>query len=332
MYGTFLGDLAGTAYFVYFQLAGILLAFCLLKREHFMTRLLMGSVFGSMFIHWLPVLAAFVFDFTLLAHMVAMIPLIPAYGLGIRQIVQNKERRSPEVTTSKVLKCAGEHKWFLIILVTFMMLWINLLFSHSIPLYEDGAIYTGQCTYGDMNMHLGFITSIAVQGKFPPVYSIYPDMLLSYPFLSDSISSSLYVLGASLRYAYILPMVFAMLQIFGSVYLFAQTLWSSKAKAILTLILYFLNGGLGFLYFMDWSYEREYTFADIFTGFYTTPTNLVRNNIRWVNVIADMFLPQRATLFGFAMAFPCMLLLYKAVFQNKKNIFYMPELWQEVFP
>lgn len=321
MYGTFLGNLAGTAYFLYFQLAGIFLAFCLLRREHFMTRLLMGSVFGSLLMHWFPVLAAFVFNFTLLAHMIAMIPLIPVYGLGIRKIVQNKERKSLTITISEILRSVGEYKWFLIILVVFMILWMNLLFSHSIPLYEDGAIYTGQCTYGDMNMHLGFITSIAVQGKFPPAYSIYPDMLLSYPFLSDSISSSLYVLGASLRYAYILPMVFAMLQIFGSVYLFAQMLFSSKAKAILTFIFYFLNGGLGFTYFMDWSYERDYRFTDIFTGFYTTPTNLVSNNIRWVNVIADMFLPQRATLFGFAMAFPCMFLLYKAVFRNKKKYF-----------
>ncbi len=128
-------------------------------------------------------------------------------------------------------------------------------------------------------------------------------------------------MGASLRYAYILPMIAAFAQILGSVYLLAHTLLRSRAKAILTYLFFFLNGGLGFFYFINWSREGGYTLKDIFTGFYTTPTNLVEHNIRWVNVIADMFLPQRATLFGYAVLFPAIWLLYKAVFQERKAYF-----------
>lgn len=321
MFGTIWGNFAGTLYFLYFQLAGILLAFWLLKKENIYTRLLLGSVCGSLLIHWLPILFSFIFDFTLLSHINAMIPLLPVYYLGIKQLLTMRGQKSKVSLSAQLVAGLKAHKCFAILLIVFMFLWVNLLSSHTIPLYEDGAIYTGQCTYGDMNMHLGFITSIAVQAEFPPVYSIFPDTLLAYPFLSDSISSSVYIFGASLRYAYILPMIFAMLQIFGSVYLFAVTLWSSCAKAVLTFLLYFLNGGLGFFYFINWAQEREYAFADIFSGFYTTPTNLVGHNIRWVNVIADMFLPQRATLFGYAMAFPCIFLLYRAVFEKQKKYF-----------
>jgi TctA family transporter len=99
-------------------------------------------------------------------------------------------------------------------------------------------------------------------------------------------------MGASLRYAYILPMVAAFLQILGSVYLLAHTILRSRSKALLTYLFFFLNGGLGFFYFINWSQDGGYTLKDIFTGFYTTPTNLVDHNIRWVNVIADMFLQE----------------------------------------
>ena len=69
------------------------------------------------------------------------------------------------------------------------------LMTHTIPAADNGSFHTGQSTYGDMNMHLGFITSIANQKRFPPEYSIYPGVRLAYPFLCDSISSSLYIWG-----------------------------------------------------------------------------------------------------------------------------------------
>ncbi len=61
-------------------------------------------------------------------------------------------------------------------------------------------------------------------------------------------------------------------------------------------------------------------FTRLFTAFYETPTNLVGEEIRWVNVIVDMMLPQRATLFGWAVLFP-LLLLYRAVFEGERRYF-----------
>lgn len=316
MFGSVLGNLLGTLYFLYFQVVGILVMWRILKKEGPLARLLLGSVTGSVLLQWVPVLFAFVFDFTILSHvlaLVAMLPLLIWAGRGVLKTTGSG--------IGAFLKQASYHKGFLILAGATMVLWVYLLHTHTIPLNENGAMLTGQCTYGDMNMHLGFITSIAVQGTFPPEYSLFPGARLSYPFLSDSISSSIYLMGASLRHAYILPMVAAFLQILGSVYLLAHTLLRSRAKAVLTYLFFFLNGGLGFFYFINWSREGGYTLKDIFTGFYITPTNLVNHNIRWVNVIADMFLPQRATLFGYAVLFPAIWLLYKAVFQDRKEYF-----------
>lgn len=316
MFGSVLGNLLGTLYFLYFQIVGILVMGRILKKEGLLTRLLLGSVTGSVILHWIPVLFAFLFDFTILSHILALIAMFPLLiWAGRSTLTVNRS------STGDALKQISCHKGFLIMAGFTMLLWMYLLYTHTIPLDKSGAMLTGQCTYGDMNMHLGFITSIANQGTFPPEYSLFPGAKLSYPFLSDSISSSIYLMGASLRYAYILPMIAAFGQILGSVYLLAHTILGSQSKAILTYLFFFLNGGLGFFYFINWSREDGYTIKDIFTGFYTTPTNLVDHNIRWVNVIADMFLPQRATLFGYAILFPSIWLLYKAVFQGRKDYF-----------
>ena len=241
MFGSVLGNLLGTLYFLYFQIVGILVMWRVLKKEGALTRLLLGSVTGSVLLQWIPVLFAFVFDFTLLSHVLALVAMLPLLIWGGRG-----KTTTNRLDIRTLLKQASYHKGFLILAGATMLLWIYLLHTHTIPLNEAGAMMTGQCTYGDMNMHLGFITSIANQGTFPPEYSLFPGAKLSYPFLSDSISSSIYLMGASLRYAYILPMVAAFLQILGSVYLLAHSILRSRAKAILTYLFFFLNGGLGF--------------------------------------------------------------------------------------
>lgn len=326
MFGSALGNVCGLLYFVYFQLAGICIMTTYLKKEGPLTKLLLGSVTGSLLLQWLPALFALVFDFGLTAHILAAIVTAFAFGPALFHRTSLKE------WIAEIPSRLRYHGGFFCLLGLTMLLWVYLLHTHTIPLYEDGSIYTGQCTYGDMNMHLGFITSIANQGVFPPDYSLFPGTKLSYPFLADSNSSSIYLLGASLRFAYILPMLVALPQIIGGVYLLSLTLFRSRAKALLTYALYLFNGGLGFFYFIDWAREREFTFEQIFTGFYTTPTNLVDHNIRWVNLIADMFLPQRATLFGYAILIPAIWLLHQAVFENQKKYFLPAGIFASALP
>jgi len=326
MFGSIMGNFTAFTYFFYFQLAGLLLASIWFKKEGSLTKILLGSVIGSLFLQWIPVLLSFFFDFGFLTHILAQLLVLPIFIIGFRK---------RKALIEHVTCCPGRikhHYVFLITLVAFFVLWAYLLHTHTIPLNDTGAMLAGQCTYGDMNMHLGFITSLANQGTFPPEYSIFPGTRLSYPFLSDSISSSLYLMGGSLRLAYILPMLIAFLQVAGGVYLLGISLLGSRAKAMLTFVFFFLNGGLGFSYFLDWSQEDLYTFKDLFGGFYVTPTNLVEENIRWVNMIADMLLPQRATLFGYAVLFPAIWLLYQAVFRGKKKYFLGTGLFASALP
>lgn len=320
----------GIAYYLYFQLTGILLIALYFQHEKASVQLLLGSAAGSLLATWLPILFAFFADFTLSAHALALLITLPVWAAA--WFKRHAFRLSARSFRESFHTFFRGNAAFFCLLTLFLAFWCYLLYTHTLIPGEDGGIYTGQCTYGDMNMHLGFLTSLAGQAAFPPDYSILPGVKLSYPFLSDSISSSLLVLGAPLRLAYLFPMIFAMAQIFCTVYLLARSLFASVSKALLTLLLFFCNGGFGFVYFIGRTEEQGYRFSDIFTGFYTTPTNLIDKNIRWVNIVADMFLPQRATLFGYAALFPALFLLYRAVFCDRKEYFLPAGLFVAALP
>ena len=46
----------------------------------------------------------------------------------------------------------------------------------------------------------------------------------------------------------------------------------------------------------------------------------MQQNIRWVNCIADLLVPQRATLMGWALMLPCLYLLYRFAFAGETRL------------
>ena len=332
MFGSFFGNIFGTLYFLYFQIAGILIMMFFLKKENNLTKIILGSVLGNALLQYIPFLFSLIFDFGFWAHALSFVVLLPVFYLFVRRFVLSKKIDIMAIGAEIRELIFIRYRTVSIVMAAFMLLWFWLLYSHNLRLGSDGIMHTGQCGWGDMNMHLGFITSIAKQKMMPPEYSIYPGNKLGYPFLSDSISSSIYIMGASLRWAYTLPMIFAFAHTLCMFFLIANSFLKSKEKSILALLLYFLNGGFGFAYFLNWSHEGGYKFKDIFTGFYTTPTNLTGENIRFVNIIADMLLPQRATLFGYATLFAAIYLLYKAVFEDRRSYFVVAAVFGSALP
>lgn len=297
----------GILWFLFFQAVGQLIAQRCFRSLELFERVLLGSVCGSTAAMWLPIPFSFLFGFGLASHLcalaaalIASLFLLKVFSLPPREELRQAWRR---------------HRAFAYLLVPFFALCVVLLLSHTLQ-ERGGALYTGQSGWGDMPMHLGFITSIAVQGTFPPEYSILPGERLCYPFLCDSVSSSLYLLGAPLRWAYMIPAFFAFAQVFCGFYLLALAVLKKRLPALLSFVFFFLNGGLGMIYFL-----RRGALRELFLGFYKTPTNLSAENIRWVNVLTDMLLPQRATLFGWAVLFAVLLLLYKTVFCDERKLF-----------
>ncbi|MCR5808941.1 MAG: hypothetical protein K6G56_05210 [Clostridiales bacterium] len=327
-------------YAALFALSGVMAARLLFPKDRLVKQLLFGLTLGLVMLLWLPVLPSFIFGFTLASQVIA---LVIAVGVGVLCAVFGKDRA-----------VTGSFKWkterpLLLTCVPLVLIGVILMCNHYITNASDGSLHVGQCTYGDLCMHLGFITSISVQKTFPPMYSILPDTALGYPFLCDSVSSTFYTLGSTLRFATILPAVYAHIVTVLGVYLLFEDWFKRDSAAVLGTWLFFVGGGFGFAYFFDnaktfagldsgnawsnWLKETMNIYATVpdgspldmgkllMEGWYKTPTNFVDNGLRWVNSIADMIIPQRATLFGWALLFPALQLLRRAVFEKETRFF-----------
>jgi len=303
-----IGNLTAVLYYMFFVISGIIIMFRLLNGQKLsiMFKCLLGSVFGTLEFQWMPIIFAFFMDFTVEAHICALVIQVLVFILVILKTNGGHGFVNTYKKPMEWKRFLWENPASIIIFASFVI-FAYCLNTHTILLNSDGSLHTGQATYGDMNMHIGFITSIAKQHTFPPEYSIYPGIKLAYPFLSDSISSSLYLLGASLRAAYIIPMLVAVMQVFCGFYSFIKFWFKKGSVAFIAFILFFYDGGFGFIHFLN-----KVNFSKNFTEFYFTPTSIGDYNYRWAQIIANMLIPQRATLFGWAVLFPLLAFLYYA--------------------
>ncbi|HPA61123.1 MAG TPA: hypothetical protein PLO90_07400 [Clostridia bacterium] len=308
--------------------AGILIITWLLPRQPLPVRAWLGACLGLFLMMWLPALIAFLRPFDALTQGLSLLALAGLTALARR--FRSPDRPAgfsgQDRQTLKLLACVA---------LPLTLLGLYLQHTHILR-PQDGALHTGQSTYGDLPLHLAIITSLP--GRTLPVdYSILPGVRLGYPFLGDSLSASLLVLGLPLRAAVIVPGVLMMGLVFSGFALLAQRACRSRRAAALATLLVFLNGGLGFLYAFDLAgaslgdpgsnqlqqgvwLER---LQNILQGWYQTPANhaeFQQYNLRWSNLIADMLLPQRTFLAGWTILLPCLYLLVDLQKSQQKDL------------
>ena len=324
------GGLLAFAFMAVFLAAGFLAACRFFgEREPQAVRVAMGAAFGLFLMMWLPALVSFVAGFTPAAQWVALaLALALACALCLRRRRGAPGLRfAPPAWTARGLLCRG-NAVLAATVAPLLVLSLGLLWTHTLAPGADGGLHVGQSTYGDLSLHAGLITSISWQRTFPPNYSLLSGSVpVGYPFLCDSISSSLLSVGAPLRLAYMMPMAAALFSLLAMAYLFFRSWLGSDGKASFATSLFFVGGGFGFAYFFD-LYRQPGggpgKLSQMMSSFYDTPTNYPSVNLRWVNVIADMLIPQRATLFGWAVLVPCLYLLMRAVFDEGRRDYFAP--------
>ena len=316
--------IAAISFTALFAISGIIVSEVVFAKHKFANRLWLGLVVGFLMLTWLPSLFALIFRFTRTAQFLAAAAALIAAIVCIWILIVRKRRgrgRSFRI---------GKDWRVLFIVVPVLVLCAALLNTHILYPHKDGSLWVGQVTYGDLAMHLGFITSIAEQTTFPPQYSIFPGHALNYPFLCETSGASLYQLGATIRQAYIISAFYAFVLVVLGVYRFFEQWLKRRSRAVFATVLFFFGGGFGFFYFFDLSksggllpgvlHTSGQTVSQmLLDGFYQTPTNIPALGLRWVNPIVDMLIPQRATLFGWAFLFPCLYLLHGLAFEKKSE-------------
>ena len=304
-----------------YLLCGCALMDALLPRRNRLIRLWLGLCCGLILMMWLPTLYAFFIDFTLTAQLLGLATCAVPAALGLFAA-----RRIPRERAFTDMPL-----WLpLALIVPLALLGGYLQYTHTLR-QAEGALYVGQSTYGDLCLHLGIATSLR-NAAYPPDYSLLPGALLGYPFLGDSMVTTMLLGGTPLSLAFRITGTLMLALVFTGFTLFAWELTHSAAATALAYALMFVNGGLGFLYAFDGIGRDASAFKAIFTGFYATPTNQPALNLRWVNVICDMMIPQRTLLTGWMALLPALWLLVTAVREGDPRRFVILGVWGGAMP
>lgn len=315
--------MGGIALLLGFELAGLVCSERLFARMERAVRLWLGLSLGLLLMMWLPALWAFAIDFTVTAQLLGLAcaaALAAAAWFLLPSRCVASGGKAPAVPLRTLLG----------VLIPFAILGAWLMYSHYLR-EVNGALYAGQSTYGDMCLHLGIATGLK-NASFPPEYTILPGTTLGYPFLSDALVTSMLLMGTGLSQAFVVSGTLMFVLVGWGFFLLTWKLTGRRGATVAAFLLMFLNGGLGFVYAVDMIGVDGSAFRDIFTGFYLTPTNQPDLNLRWVNVIADMMVPQRTLLGGWMALIPAIYLLVDATEKTDWRRFLVLGVWASAIP
>ncbi len=304
-----------------FLVCGVVLMDGLLPGKDRLVRLWLGLCAGLLMMMWLPALTAFFIRFTLAAQLLGL--TVAAAGAGLCAFLTRDIPRQKRWTDMPL--------WLpLALVVPLTLMSAYLQYTHTLRAV-DGALHVGQSTYGDLCLHLGIATSLR-GAAFPPDYSLLPGTLLGYPFLGDGMVTSMLLGGSGLAFSFVLTGTLMMALVYLGFVILCWELTRSRAATVLAFVLMFINGGLGFLYALDGVWKDPTAFREIFTGFYKTPTNQPDLNLRWVNVICDMMIPQRTLLTGWTLLVPALWLLATSARDRDARGFAVLGVWAGAMP
>lgn len=254
--------------------------------------LVIGSITNSIFLFLLAVILG---------------KLIPAVNFAILLIILTLTLyKNIRLVTFKFPRFSKKNL-FVFVFYSLIVFYFYSVFSRLL-FYEQGNLMAGWITvWGDWQAHLTYTTSFAYGQNFPPELPIFAGHVFSYPFLADFLSAVLTNLGMNLAYSLMLPsFIFTSCAFMLFSYL-VFVLTKKILTAIVSTLLFFNNGGLGFIYIF-------------FLGVNSTEfTKIPKENIEWMSVMTSQFIPQRGFNFAFPLALIILILLYQ-IYAGKHHI------------
>jgi hypothetical protein len=182
-------------------------------------------------------------------------------------------------------------------------------YAHALELKADG-LYAGYVNiWGDWCTHLaiaGYLSHAA--HVLPPDNPFFSGVKLTYPFLPDLFSGMLLHLGLGLEASLPLASAIMSLALVVLLYTTAQRLAGDRWAAAAAVLVFFLSGGLGFLNLLQDVHPEHADPGSALTAFIGAVLHPAREytldraiGFQWLNPVLAYLVPQRATLFGFAL-------------------------------
>ena len=212
--------MAAILYTLLFVMGGAAIIRTQLPGKSPLVRAFLGLALGLLLEMQLPALCANVFGFTLKAHYVAAVILLALAGVSfLLRDTRDAKKFSYE---DRKLLC-----WMIIIVLPLTVLSFYLQHTHMVMEAADGSYWCGQSSYGDLCMHLSFITSMQNM-EFPPAYNLLYGTALNYPYLADSLSTTMLMLGMDIQMAVVFPGTLLMALTYIGYMLLAQHLMGKQ--------------------------------------------------------------------------------------------------------
>lgn len=286
---------------------GYLLAKHLLKNLFWEEMLVSGLVLGSLINTTTNFLLANIFGFSLFFIILSQIIfLIASIWLFLNQKDHEAIRHSQLSFVLATMALIGA------------FIFIPLFKSHMIH-QESGDYYTGGATWGDLAFHITLVNSFALGENFPPQNPVFSGTRLTYAPLIDFLSAIFVKSGSSIQQALYIPGIIFAEVIFLLMFLFSFQLTKKFFISVITPVLFIFNGGIGLIYFVA---DIEKEGKDFLTALWTMTkeyAHLQDYNIRFSNVVADYFLPQRTFLLGFVVGILILIFILKYFEEKNKN-------------
>lgn len=105
--------------------------------------------------------------------------------------------------------------------------------------------------YGDLPLHLAYITSFVYGNNIPPQDPSFAGEKLVYPFLSDFLSAIFLKLGLNFEDILFIPGLLLTASLYGALYYFTYRLVKKRLAAILSVFLFFFFRWFWFLLFLS---------------------------------------------------------------------------------
>jgi len=189
--------------------------------------------------------------------------------------------------------------WPLWLLLALAWAWTAIVLSRAYTLTPQGLFVGGAAFYADWSAHLSYAGSFAYGHNLPPQFPLDPPHRLGYPFLIDFWAAELVPLGASLTSSLVLTSGFLGFAFPLVMYLAARRLSGSRMAGAVSVAVFCLGGGLGFLRLMPELWHQGPALLLHLPQLYTQDPAL---NLQWLNPVLAYLLPQRSVLFGFSLA------------------------------
>ncbi len=196
--------------------------------------------------------------------------------------------------------------YFAFWLCYFLYFWFNVF-----QLNEQGDLTIGQANmWADWALHFTLANHMFTQELIPQRSPLLINASFSYPFACDLISALLLRLGFELIPAFILPSLLSSLLLVYALYFFLFTLFKRHTVAVLACFIFFFNGGIGFYYLVNEAINSPDIWHALLNPI-KEATNLDPKQIKWMSVLASLFLPQRSMMLGFPLVLIALTLILK---------------------